>query len=84
MRKMNSEMTDKYDITQQEIDDSIERVKLYNGQKYKCPECGWIGTEKEMEADYAYDEGDAFWSNTICPMCHAWHSLDDYEKDELE
>lgn len=56
--------------------------------KYKCPECGWIGVEKDMEADYftMFDEDgnwdDEVWSNWICPGCHMWHQLEDYEKVE--
>lgn len=56
--------------------------------KYKCPECNWIGTEDDMEADYMtyYDEDgiydDEAWSNWICPSCNTWHQLEDYSKVE--
>ena len=53
--------------------------------KYKCPNCGWIGTENEMEADFfnfTDEEGDydEVWSNWICPSCDTWHQLEDYER----
>jgi hypothetical protein len=44
--------------------------------KYRCPECGWVGTEDEMWGDYISDD---FWSKTICPGCEIWWCLDDYE-----
>ena len=48
-------------------------------KKYKC-ECGWIGYECEMEADFIQvDEGDEAWSNWICPSCGEWQELEDYE-----
>lgn len=46
-------------------------------RRYRCPECGWIGTEGEMEAD-ALTNGDG-WSNWICPACQEWLQLGDYE-----
>jgi len=46
--------------------------------KYKC-NCGWIGAESEMGADYYFTEYDEIWSNWICPSCKEWHSLDDYD-----
>ena len=47
--------------------------------RYRC-DCGWIGTEAEMGADYypAYDDDDEVWSNWICPGCGEWQSLNDY------
>lgn len=56
--------------------------------KYKCPECNWIGTENDMEADYItyYDEEGMYdqevWSNWICASCNAWHQLEEYTKVE--
>lgn len=56
--------------------------------KYKCPACGWVGTENDMEGDYLTwtdEEGffDEVWSNWVCPGCEKWHtSLDEYEKVE--
>jgi predicted RNA-binding Zn-ribbon protein involved in translation (DUF1610 family) len=49
-------------------------------QCYKCPTCGWIGTEFDMEADWesVNDCGDETWSNWICPQCGAWWELEDY------
>src|SRR6188474_3310520 len=44
---------------------------------YKCPECGWVGTEDEMQADATGGEDEA-WSNWICGHCHAWLRLEDY------
>ncbi len=52
-------------------------------QKYKC-ECGWVGTEKEMDADYTTGGDDEMWSNWICPECGMWWDLDDYEEVEAE
>ena len=52
--------------------------------KYQCPECGWVGTESEMGADYiSGPEGEEFtgesWSNWICPSCNIWYEdLEDY------
>ena len=48
---------------------------------YKCPECGWIGTERQMGSDYiAGEDGyDETWSHWICPSCDRWLELDDYE-----
>ena len=40
--------------------------------KYKCQECGWIGTEDEMESD-------DLWDNWVCPKCKWWNVLNDYE-----
>jgi len=48
-------------------------------QKYKCPDCGWTGTEDEMKGDYlTMWPDDEVWTNCICPECEAWHDLDDY------
>ena len=58
------------------------------GIRYQCPECKWIGTESEMDADHfpiVDDEGnyeDVVWSNCICPSCDTWHQLQDYLKVE--
>jgi uncharacterized C2H2 Zn-finger protein len=50
-------------------------------QLYKCPECGGICFEDEMDADYCFDgDGDEYWSNWICPHCGMWHQLEDYLK----
>ena len=52
--------------------------------RYQCPECKWIGTENDMDADHfpiVDDEGnyeDVVWSNWICPSCDTWHQLQDY------
>lgn len=52
--------------------------------RYQCPECKWIGTENDMDADHfpiVDDEGnyeDVVWSNWICPSCGTWHQLIDY------
>ena len=55
--------------------------------KYKCPECGWVGTSDEMGADYYYISDseeeivDEVWSNWICPGCEHWHfGLDSYQE----
>jgi hypothetical protein len=44
--------------------------------------CGWVGTERNMGADWCDDgDGDEIWSNWICPKCHAWEqNLKQYEK----
>ena len=49
-------------------------------KKYRC-ECGWVGVESEMEADYTIvnGDGDEAWSNWICPSCGLWQELEDYE-----
>lgn len=49
--------------------------------RYCCPRCGWIGTEKAMLADYVPDDGTSVevYSNWICPSCEEWLSLEDYE-----
>ncbi len=48
--------------------------------KYKCPECGWVGTEREMEADCSGEPvADETWSSWICPTCKRWWQLEDYE-----
>lgn len=58
-------------------------------QKYKCPDCGWVGTEDEMRTSYELiyddDEDDEIvveeeWSNWICPHCGMWYTLKDYEE----
>ena len=46
-------------------------------QLYEC-ECGWIGAEAEMGADYVF-EGEME-SSFICPRCRNWFQLDDYRK----
>lgn len=46
---------------------------------YRCPRCGWVGTEDEMEADYFGEPSEECWSNWICPECSHWHRLEDYE-----
>lgn len=52
--------------------------------KYKCFNCGWIGTEDEMDCDsYWIDspkDPDDIFCNTICPKCHGWYPLEDYEE----
>ncbi len=49
---------------------------MVDNQEYKC-NCGWIGTEEKMMADYNHDGGHC---NTCCPDCGAWYSLDMYQK----
>ena len=53
-------------------------------QQYRCGECGWIGTEKEMEADYfQIDEDSEAWCNWICPGCEKWYwGLNEYYKHD--
>ncbi len=51
--------------------------------KYKCDECGWIGTEDDMGAD-ATGGVDENWSNHICGGCGGWYTLEDYTKVEEE
>ncbi len=51
--------------------------------KYQCPNCDWVGTKIEMEADYLIVEDEdgleqEMWSNWICPECGTWHQLEDY------
>jgi hypothetical protein len=62
---------------------SILRYKQ-NSQKYKCPDCGWTGLENNMAADCYYcgsgEDGENAWCNWICPCCHTWFDLEDYEK----
>ena len=41
-------------------------------QKWKCKECGWIGTQDSMDSDYVETEDDELWSNWICPSCFTW------------
>ena len=50
-------------------------------KKYKCPECGWIGTEDEMQSDFlgGDDEMEEIWSDWICPNCGMWNMLESYE-----
>lgn len=46
---------------------------------YRC-DCGWEGSEEDMEADNSGDMFDEVWSNWICPGCGYWHqSIEDYE-----
>ncbi len=53
---------------------------------YKCFNCGWIGDENEMdcdsiEADWENDENpEDIFCSTICPKCHGWYPLEDYEE----
>ena len=47
-------------------------------QRYKCPQCGWIGTTRQMLADAAEMGDDEFWSNWICPSCGEWWQLENY------
>ncbi len=42
---------------------------------FRCDTCGWIGTEKEMAADYTQEA----WSNTVCPSCHTWDNMEQIE-----
>jgi len=47
-------------------------------QRYRCEECDWEGTKKEMyRADDTYiDENgikEYMWSATACPKCGFWH-----------
>jgi transposase-like protein len=60
---------------------SILRYKQ-NSQKYKCPDCSWTGLENDMAADYCGGQtADEFaWCSWICPSCHTWFDLEDYEK----
>lgn len=46
---------------------------------YRCPKCGWVGTEDEMDADFIPTDEDEIWSNWICPECRTWWELEDYE-----
>ncbi len=41
--------------------------------RYEC-DCGWIGTEDEMEADSVAgcDDADEIWSKCIGPECNYW------------
>jgi len=43
-------------------------------QKYRCPNCGWIGLVEEMDpcADCG-DEYDAIYSDYCCPECLTFH-----------
>lgn len=50
--------------------------------RYQCLNCGWIGTEEEMDADYYETGDDECWSNWICPRCHIWYQLKDYKMVE--
>ena len=57
--------------------------------KYKCLECGWVGTEDDMESDYYYIEDvdgtieEEVWSNWICPECDIWYfDIDEYQEVE--
>lgn len=36
-------------------------------EKYKCPECGWIGSKNDLTS---MDEAD-----NICPHCIEWSSI---------
>ncbi len=49
---------------------------------YKCPTCGWTGTESDMESDESWDADteEEHWSFYICPGCKTWcDGLEDYE-----
>jgi rubredoxin len=49
-------------------------------KRYRCPSCGWVGTEQDMQADFVpASDGDEMWSNWICPKCETWWSLENYE-----
>lgn len=41
---------------------------------YRCPDCGHVCTEGEMEADACETMDDEIWSNHICPACQHWHN----------
>lgn len=43
--------------------------------KYQCPECHWVGLQREMRADSIAGSGevDEVWSSWICPHCEFWH-----------
>jgi peptide subunit release factor 1 (eRF1) len=46
--------------------------------KYRCPDCGHVCTEGEMEGD-AIDPDD--WTNHVCPACHAWmNCLEEWDR----
>jgi predicted RNA-binding Zn-ribbon protein involved in translation (DUF1610 family) len=47
---------------------------------YKCPECGWQGTEDEMPGDFLDSD---FYATHVCPSCGRWWVLDDYEITEI-
>lgn len=52
-------------------------------QKYKCLNCGWIGTEDQMDCDYTGGlPSEEYWSNWICPGCFRWFS-GTYEYEEV-
>lgn len=46
---------------------------------YRCPGCGWTGTEDQMEADASGGSADETWSNWICPQCQTWWRLVNHE-----
>lgn len=48
--------------------------------KIKCLECGWIGDETDLGADYyfATESDGEIWSNHICPSCGHWGDESDY------
>jgi hypothetical protein len=51
-----------------------------NEERYKCPKCGCIGTEEDMEFDCIIGEdGEECCCDWICPECGMWQFLDDYE-----
>jgi hypothetical protein len=56
--------------------------QYWAAEGYRCPECGWVGTEDDMLADAMVisDDGDEAWSNWICPQCKEWWRLEDYQK----
>jgi hypothetical protein len=54
--------------------------------KYECSECGWIGYHDDMDCDewYSDDYSDSDYCLTVCPECHKWQDLEDYEEIEEE
>lgn len=63
--------------------DVTEEQRKY---KYRCLNCGWIGTIDQMEGDTdCDDEYDAVWGDFCCPNfgCWMWHFLlEDWERVE--
>ena len=50
--------------------------------KYKCPKCGHVCMEREMDADAVLgDVEEECWSNHICPKCGTWQiDLEDWDE----
>lgn len=52
--------------------------------KYRCSNCGWIGDKEDMDCDsYWVDDPENpedIFCDTICPNCHGWYPLEDYEE----